>query len=195
MSCHKGGYIHQRHDEVRDILAKISEEISNDVETEPHLLPLTGKSLSSSSNSADEARLDFSVRGFWQRGQRVFNPFAPSYRNQNLPNAFKSNERIKKPAYGQRVIEVEQGSFSPLIFTPYGGTSRETEHFITTLSSKISEKRNVAHSVVTNWLRTKLSFSVLRSAILSVRGSRNTKRRISVDIDDIEISNEMSKIT
>ena len=41
------GYIHQRHDEVRDILAKISEEISNDVETEPHLLPLTGESLSS----------------------------------------------------------------------------------------------------------------------------------------------------
>ena len=104
-------------------------------------------------------------------------------------------KKIKKRAYGQRVIEVEQGSFSPLIFTPYGGTSRETEHFITTLSSKISEKRNVAHSVVTNWPRTKLSFSLLRSAILSVRGSRNTKRRISVDIDDIEISNEMSKIT
>ena len=150
MSCPKGGYIHQRHDEVRDILAKISKEISNDVETEPHLLPLTGESLSSSSNSADEARLDFSVRGFWQRGQRaffdvrVFNRFAPSYRNQNLSNAFKSNERIKKRGYGQRVIEVEQGSFSPLIFTPYGGTSRETEHFITTLSSKISENRNVA---------------------------------------------------
>ena len=72
---------------------------------------------SSSSNSADEARLDFSVRGFWQRGQReffdvrVFNPFAPSYRKQNLPNACKSNERIKKREYGQRVIEVEQGSF------------------------------------------------------------------------------------
>ena len=128
------------HDEVRDISAKISKEISNDVETEPHLLPLTGESLSSSSNSANEARLDFSVRGFWQRGQRaffdvrIFNPFAPSYRNQNLSNAFKSNERIKKRAYGQRVIEVEQGSFSHLIFTPYGGTSRETEHFITTLS-------------------------------------------------------------
>ena len=49
---------------------------------------------------------------------------------------------------------------------------------------------DVAHSVVTNWLRTKLSFSLLRSAILSVRGSRNTKRRISVDIDDIEERDE-----
>ena len=128
MSCPKGRYIHQRHDEVRDILAKISKEISNDVETEPHLQPLTGEHISNSSNCADEARLNFIVRGFWQRGQRpffdvrVFNPFAPSYRNQNLPNVFKLNERIKKRAYGQRVIEIEQGSFSPLIFTPYGGT-------------------------------------------------------------------------
>ena len=45
MSCPKGGYIHQRHDEVRDILAKILEEISNDVETEPHLLLLLEKVL------------------------------------------------------------------------------------------------------------------------------------------------------
>ena len=39
-------------------------------------------------NSSDEARLDVSVRSFWQRGQRafydvrVFNPFAKSHLNQ-----------------------------------------------------------------------------------------------------------------
>lgn len=201
MSCVKGGYIHQRHDELRDTLAKISEEISNDVETEPHLQPLTGEKLSNSANSTDEATLDISVRGFWQRGQRaffdvrVFNPFALTHLNQKLPNAFKSNENIKKRAYGQRVLEVEHGSLTPLIFTPYGGSSRETEHFISTLSHKVAEKRNLEQSTVTNWLRTKLSFCLLRSAILCIRGSRNTKRRlIKVDVDCLEISNAMSQL-
>jgi hypothetical protein len=100
MSCIKGGYIHQRHDEIRDLLTHISKEISKDVECEPHLQPLTGENLENCGNNiSDEARLDFSVRGFWQRGQRaffdvrVFNPFAPSYRTQKLQNVFKTQER------------------------------------------------------------------------------------------------------
>ena len=42
--------------------------------------------------------------------------------------------------YNQRVIEMEHGSFSPLVFTPYGGASRETELVIKTLSAKVASK-------------------------------------------------------
>ena len=69
-----------------------------------------------------------------QKGQkvffdvRVFNPFAKSHLNQKLDTAFKSNENEKKRMYNQRVIEIEHGSFSPLVFTPYGGTGREAEN-------------------------------------------------------------------
>ena len=43
-----------------------------DVEVEPHLQTLTGKILSSSTNSSDEAHMDISLRGLWQRGQHAF---------------------------------------------------------------------------------------------------------------------------
>ena len=115
-------------DEVKEILASLTKEICNDVEIEP------------STNSQDEARLDFSARSFWQHGERaffdvrVFNPFAPSHLNQDLQKSFNANEKEKKRTYNRRVVEVEHGSFTPLIFTPYGGTSRETEKFVTTLA-------------------------------------------------------------
>ena len=111
---------------MRDLFVTLLKDVCHDVEVEPHLETLTGEVLSSSANSSDEARLDFSARGFWQKGQkaffdvRVFNPFAKSHLNQKRNTAFKSNENEKKRMYNQRIIEIEHGSFSPLVFTPYG---------------------------------------------------------------------------
>ena len=62
---------------------------------EPKPLETTGEEFHRSANTQDEARLDFSVRGFWQRGERalfdvrVFNPFAPTHMNQDLDKAFE----------------------------------------------------------------------------------------------------------
>ena len=185
MSCMKGGYIHQRHDEVRDLFGKLAEEISKNVEIEPHLIPLSGEHLERSANAADEARLDLSVRGFWQRGQkaffdiRVFNPFAPTHRNQKLTNVFSAQEKEKKRAYGQRVIDIEHGSFTPLVFYPLGGCGREAERFLSVFAKRISDKRDIEQSVVTNWIRSVLSFALLRFAILCVRGSRNRKGNLT----------------
>ena len=110
----------------------------------------------------NQKRQNISIRGFWKKEQsaffdvRVFHPFAPSYRNQKLDNTSAGNEREKKRAYSQRVLQVEHGSFTPLIFAHSGGSSRETEKFISVLSMKISEKRDLSFSLVINWIRTKL---------------------------------------
>ena len=85
LSCHKGGFIIDRHNELRDITADIVSERCNNVTIEPTLAPLTGETFQlASSNTSDEARSDISARGFWIRGQtafadiRVFNPLAKS---------------------------------------------------------------------------------------------------------------------
>ena len=52
---------------MRDLFGTLLKEVCHDVEAEPHLETLTGEVLSSSTNSSDEARLDFSARGFWQK--------------------------------------------------------------------------------------------------------------------------------
>eukprot|EP00794_Sanderia_malayensis_P013173 gene13173-biopygen10500 len=200
MSCQKGGYIHHRHNELRDLLGKLATEISNDVSIEPALQPLSGEQLPRNLNTSEEARLDISVRGFWQREQsaffdvRVFNPFAPSYRNQKLENTFAANEREKKRAYSQRVLQVEHGSFTPLVFAHYGGSGREAEKYISVLSTKIAEKRDLPVSSVTNWIRTKLSFALLRSAILCIHGSRNRRTKVEVDTANIELVEAICRI-
>ena len=194
MSCMKGGFISQRHNRVRNFLADVLSEVQNDVAIEPVLMPLTGEELPKSANITDEARLDISARGFWQDGQRaffdvrVFNPFAQTHLQSSLAKCFDTNEREKKRKYNQRVIQLEHGTFSPLIFTPYGGVSWETEHFIKTLSAKLTEKRDMPYSIVINWMRSKISFALLRSAILCVRGTRNWRSFEPTSTANIELA-------
>ena len=67
MQCPKGGFLLQRHDDVKDTIAKLLDQTSRDVEVEPTL----GERLGNQAN-AGEARLDIAARGFWQMGQRAF---------------------------------------------------------------------------------------------------------------------------
>ena len=85
MTCKKGGFIHMRHNELRNFEAGLLNEVCRNVAIEPRLLPLTGEVLSlSSANTEDNARLDIKARGFFREGQtayfdiRVTNLKAPS---------------------------------------------------------------------------------------------------------------------
>ena len=72
VSCITGGFIHRRHDNLRDTFACLLELISTEVSTEPILQPLTGEKLPSGSNVSEEARLDIKTRGFWQQYEMAF---------------------------------------------------------------------------------------------------------------------------
>jgi len=72
LSCPKGGFVHQRHNEIRDIIALVLSEVTKDVTIEPQLEPITGEELSSGAIKENGTRADVSARGFWTRGQRAF---------------------------------------------------------------------------------------------------------------------------
>jgi len=103
--CMQGGFIHQRHDELRDCLANVVSEVCKDVTVEPRLLKLNSEQLGKGANVQDEAQLDIPARGFWERGQRaffdvrVFHPFARSHASRNIRSVFKTNETEKKKHY------------------------------------------------------------------------------------------------
>ena len=82
----------------------------------------------------------------------------------------------------------EHGSFTPLVFTPYGGTGREADRFLCELALKIAEKRDIDYNIVIQWLRTKISYNLLKSAILCIRGSRSIYRQKKIETNDIEIA-------
>ena len=199
MQCINGGFVHKRHDRIRDMFAKLLNEIAYDVRVEPPLEPLSGEALPNTTSREEEARLDIAARGFWQDGAmaffdvRVFNPFAKTHLKSNLQSAFDVNENQKKTKYNQRVIEIEHGSFTPLIMSAYGGVSRETEHFITQLTNKIAEKKDVPISTIANYIRTKLSFLLVRSQVLCIRGSRKLWKH-NMDVHEAEVVQAVSSI-
>ena len=60
LSCPKGGFVIQRHNDLRDITAKALSEVCHDVQVEPPLQALNSETLSlRSSITFDEAGLDF----------------------------------------------------------------------------------------------------------------------------------------
>ena len=83
----------------------------------------------------ENSRLDVKCKGFWNAMQDafsdvcVFNPLASSNCNTTIPALFKANERAKRRSYEQRVIEVEHGSFTPLVFAATGGMGPATTTF------------------------------------------------------------------
>ena len=154
--------------------------MSSDVAVEPRLQPLNGEILPRSANKEDEARLDIRARGLWdsETGRngaffdvRVFHPGAPSYQNQSLSSLYRQHECKKRLAYGRRVLEVERGTFTPLVFTSGGGMSKETTTAMKRLAHLVSNKRTEPYSIVMGWLRCKATFSLLRSALACLRGS------------------------
>ena len=95
---------------------------------------------------------------------------------------YRRHEQAKKRLYEERIREVERGSFTPLVFSTTGGASRLTSTFLRHLASLLAEKHDKQYSATMAWLRCRLSFSLLRSAVLCMRGSRSTARRVPLTL-------------
>ena len=188
MICKRGGFIIQRHNELRDLEADLLNLVCNDVETEPVLQEITGETLNNGANLA----CDIHARGFWERQKstffdiRVCHPNADSYKDLTPEQVYRLHENEKKRMYERRVLEVEQASFTPLVFTTTGGMGRECLRYHSRLAELISIKKGEDYAKTMTWIRGKVSFSILRSALLCLRGSRSNRRRTN-NVKDIDV--------
>ena len=88
----------------------------------PLLTPSTGEEFSKSLNASKQARSDVSARGLWINEQavicdiRILNPLARFHLHQSVPAIDKKNKNEKKREYNQRILQVEHGSFTRLVF-------------------------------------------------------------------------------
>ena len=88
----------------------------------------------------------------------------------------------------QRVLNIENGSFTPLVFGTNGRLGEECASFLTTLASKIAIKDGESYAHTITWIRTRLSFEILKAAITCVRGSRVPfRRKAEVELKIFEI--------
>ena len=198
MNCKRGGFVIMRHNNIRDFEANLLSKICNDVEIEPPLQPITTERLPNSALKGDEARPDVRARGFWRKGQnaffdvRVTNAGSESQRNVALKSVLIKHEREKKREYNERIMNIEHGTFTPLIFTIHGGMGPECAAYHQNIAEKIASKTGEQYAKILTFTRCKLSFIVLRSALLCLRGSRTIASRNLVAIDDNFVLNHDS---
>ena len=86
------------------------------------------------------------------------------------------------------MVEIEHASFTPLVFLASGGMAKAAQVFYKRLASLVEEKRKELYSQVMGWIRTKLSFCLLRSAILCLRESRQKTVTSSFDPTSVVMS-------
>ena len=88
----------------------------------------------------------------------------------------KEQERQKKVAYNSRVIQVEKSTFTPMVFSTFGGMAEECHHALRRAAGMIAAKRKEEYSDVMGHITTKIRMCLLRSILISVRGSRGTSK-------------------
>ena len=180
LNCAKGAFPSLRHNEIRNYTGRLLAEVCTDVTLEPNLQPLEGKSLQfATSNQEDNARADIRARGFWGSNRqcaffdvKVFNPNAQSYRWSSLEANYRQEEKAKKRMYEERILQVEHGSFTSLVFATTGGMGKLACHHILQEAVVNDIQEADIHPLFNSgWIRTHLSFSLLRSAVLCIRGA------------------------
>ena len=180
-TCPTGGYPTACHNQIRDFLSEVLTEVLEDVKWEPALLPLSGEDLpGTTTNRADAARADIRAHGFWTRRQnaffdvRVTHPKASLLSCWEVRSQLSQAEASKKRQYGRRVIKVDHGSFTLLVFATNGQCGRECSMFLKALATAVAEKHHLPYATVIHQLRARLSFCLLRWQVACLRGSQRS---------------------
>ena len=150
-------------------------EVCHDVKVEPPLLPLaTGNK--TRGNTTDKARLDVSGVGVWGQHERTFidvrimHPNCDSYINKPIEEVYLDHENRKKNEYNERVIQVEKGTFTPVVMSIFGGMGKEAEKLNKRLATLIAKKKKERYADVLGYMRTRLRFNLLKSILITIRG-------------------------
>ena len=164
------------HNALRNTEAYLLKECCRDVKVEPVLLPAHTDELQE--GTEQRLQLDISAVGLWSPFERSFldirvtHPLSPSYAGTSTKSLFRQHEKEKKRKYQERVLNVERGSFTPMVFMTTGGCGGEADKLHKRLAHLIAEKRKERYADTLRFIRTKLAFALLRSILCSLCGQR-----------------------
>ena len=149
--------------------------VCKDVQIEPVLQDITGEILNPGTNKSAHARLDIHARGFWEKCSSAFFDMSVSHRNADTylhhspKQIYKMHKQERKRQYANRVLEIEKGTSIPLVFTTTGGMGDECFRYHRRLAELLAMKKGQNYAKTMNWIRVKISFSLIRSALVCLR--------------------------
>ena len=86
------------------------------------------------------------------------------------------HEKEKKRSYLEQVLQVEKGSFTPIVFSTFGTSGKEAQRYHKRIAELLADKKNDRCKEIVNHMRTRLCFSLLRSILMAVLGVRGRHR-------------------
>ena len=128
LSCPKGGLPSLHQNEIRDFTARLLTEVYHQVKVEPKLQLVSDPDTFShaTADSQNGAQLDIVMNGFWGNHSeccfmdvQVFIPYAQS-NVHSIYVTYRHHENIKRRVYGQRILEIEHASFTPIVISATG---------------------------------------------------------------------------
>ena len=180
MDFHVGGLVGQQHNEVRDAIGDLASLAWVQVTKEPIVCEL-----SSTDPSSVTLIADLRIRRVWQPqvdvlfDVRVTDVDAPSYHSRSPQAVLCSAEAEKKRKYMEACLACHD-SFTPLCFAIDGMFGTEADFFLRHLAERLSIKWERSYSEVIGWVRSRLSFVILRATLLCVRGSRSRWQSLGI---------------
>ena len=93
---------------------------------------------------------------------RIIDTDAPSYKHHTSEAVLES---AKKRIY-QKAVEDRRGQFTLFVVSVHGLLHREANHFMKCIAASLATKWEKSYSETVNFIRTRLSFAILRSASL-----------------------------
>ena len=177
--CQKGGWVIRRHNDVRDLLARMIGVMAK-TQIEPQLHPLEPNDSFHyrSANVQPDARSDILVEGLFGALQptyidvRIVHRQSATNQPLQLDRVLSTAEDAKKREYAERIQRVEGGSFVPFVATSTGILGKEAHALFQHLGRLMAEHSDEPLGATLSMMRTQLSFTFVRAAIHCLRGPR-----------------------
>ena len=128
-------------------------------------------------------RADFMVRGVWEPDRdclfdtRIIHAGSPGRATQRIfyQNALNTSAREKAKLY-KAAAEERRATFCPLIVTVEGIAHQSMQAFLRRIAARLSAKWQKPLSTVSNWVRVRVQFALIKAVDLRTRGSRKKCR-------------------
>ena len=183
LQCSKGGLVRARHEDVAAEWHHLcaSALTPSAISDEP-TIPIVNAPGNGILANTETLRGDVAAHGFWSRGStaifdvRVTDTDATSNRNTEPAKVLRRQEKAKKDKYGDACKEAHM-HFTPLVFSVDGLEGGEAKAARKRLASRLASKWNRNYAQVCGFVRSRLSFTLVRSTSRCLRGTRNPIQR------------------
>ena len=81
---------------------------------------------------------------------RITHPNCKTHVNQPIKDVYAHHEQLKKREYNERVLQIERGSFTPIVGSTFGGWGVEADRHHKRIATLIALKKNEEYSDVIN---------------------------------------------